>query len=139
VSTTKDEARVHRRLVLNVLPDTFAICRLEPALPLPSWSQERVGPVFISRTDRELSLILPESRVPADVQAERGYRGLRVAGTLDFDATGIMASLAEPMADAAIPIMAVSTHDTDYIFVRAAVFDRAQAILRSHGHTMEPL
>ena len=39
-------------------------------------------------------------------------------GTFDFAVTGVLASLAAPLARAGIPIVAISTFDTDYVFVR---------------------
>ena len=42
-----------------------------------------------------------------------------MAGPLDFALTGILAQLAAPLADAGIPIFAISTYDTDYLLVQA--------------------
>jgi hypothetical protein len=74
--------------------------------------------------------------VPLDVQAQRGYRGLVVRGPLDFNLVGILASLAGPLAAASISIFAVSTFDTDYLFVREGDLDRAVAALHNSGHTV---
>ena len=51
---------------------------------------------------------------------------LRVASTLDFSLTGILASITAPLAAAAISVFAVSTYDTDYILIRGT--DRDQAV-----------
>jgi len=74
--------------------------------------------------------------VPPDVQAQRGYRGLAVRGPLDFNLVGVLASLAGPLAAASVSIFAVSTFDTDYLFVRESDLDRAVAALRHAGHTV---
>jgi len=57
-----------------------------------------------------------------------------VAGPLDFALTGILASLAGPLAAADISIFAVSTYDTDYVLVRADALDAALVALRGAGH-----
>jgi hypothetical protein len=41
-------------------------------------------------------------------------------GPLQFDPIGVLASLAAPLADARIGIIAISTFDTDYLLVKHA-------------------
>jgi hypothetical protein len=55
---------------------------------------------------------------------------------LDFSETGILASLAGPLAKAGISIFAVSTYDTDYLFVPAAQEHEAIQVLKGAGHTV---
>jgi hypothetical protein len=61
---------------------------------------------------------------------------LRVAGQLDFNLTGVLASLAEPLAQSGISIFAISTYDTDYLLVREVTLAAALAALRGAGHTI---
>ena len=118
-------------MTLDVMPGTYAICRLGPDASLPDWAT----PAFssITRTANELSIVCASDGVPADVQAQRGYRGLAVRGPLDFSLVGVVAALAGTLAAASISIFVVSTHDTDYLFVRGAELDRAIAALRGAG------
>ena len=67
--------------------------------------------------------------MPADVRALRGYAALEVAGPLDPGLVGVLARLTAVLARARIPVFAVSTHDTDYLLVRAPDLARAQAAL----------
>jgi hypothetical protein len=48
--------------------------------------------------------------------------------------TGILASLAAPLADAGISIFAISTHDTDYVLVKDESLGRAAGALTAAGH-----
>jgi hypothetical protein len=122
-----------RPLDLSILPETFAICRLGPSAPAPDWAGG--GEVSsITRTVNELSIVCRQANVPEGVAANRGWRAIRVAGTLDFSLTGILASLATPLADAGIPIYALSTHDTDYVLLRDEDLGRAVAALAAAGH-----
>ena len=41
-----------------------------------------------------------------------------IPGPIPFEATGVLSALATPLADAGIPIFAISTYDTDYVLVR---------------------
>jgi uncharacterized protein len=120
-------------VTLDILPGSYAICRLAAASPLPRWA---AGGAFSSivHTPQELSIVCASDQVPEDVQAERAYRGLVVRGPLDFGLVGIVAALSTALASASISIFVVSTYDTDYLFVRARDLDRAVAVLRDAGH-----
>ena len=123
------------QLPLLVLDGTFAVCRLSANAPLPSWAT--ISAFFsITRTADELSIVCREDAVPDGVVCERGWRCLRVAGTMPFTTVGVLASLTAPLADAGIGLFAISTFDTDYLLVKATDFDVAVDALRRHGHTV---
>jgi uncharacterized protein len=122
-------------VTLDVLSGSYAICRLSADSPIPSWVS-RAAFFSTTRTASELSIVCALEDVPPGVQAQRGYRGLVVRGPLDFNLVGVLASLAGPLAAASVSIFAVSTFDTDYLFVREADLDRAVAALRNSGHTV---
>jgi len=124
------------KLKLNLLPDVLAVCRLAPGDAVPAWAAGQ-GLVSVTRTADELSIVAPRERVPDGVTAQRDFRALRVAGSLDFGAVGVLASLVGPLAAAGVSIFSISTYDTDYILVRQSDLDRAIAALKSAGHTVE--
>jgi hypothetical protein len=120
-------------LTLDALPERFAICRLDPASPVPAWAEG--GPlVSITRTAAELSIVCRLAAVPAGVQSEGPWRALALRGPIPFAVTGVLASLTAPLAAARISLFAISTYDTDYLLVREADVDGAVAALRSAGH-----
>jgi hypothetical protein len=123
-------------LTLTVLNDTFAVCRLEPRYAIPAWA---VSSAFssITRTPDELSVVCRQSDVPAGVACENDWRCLQVQGPLDFELTGILASLASTLAKAGVSIFAVSTFDTDYILVKQNDLLRAIQSLSEAGHFMQ--
>jgi hypothetical protein len=57
-----------------------------------------------------------------------------VEGPLAFELTGVIASLAGPLAAAAIPVFALSTFDTDYLLVPEDRIEAAVEALRAAGH-----
>ena len=121
---------------LLVLPDAFAIARFEPADAIPAWAFD--PPVSsVTRTREELSVVCAASHVPPQIAAERGWRCLRVAGTLDFSMTGVLASIAGPLANAGVSIFAISTYDTDYMLVREHALPAAIAALAAAGHDVD--
>lgn len=123
-------------LVLLVLPDRLAVCRLPPDAPLPALPPD--GFWSVTRTSEEMSVILPETAIPQEQETEwkieAGWRALRVEGTLDFSLTGILASIAEPLAESGVPLFALSTYDTDYILIRDADLKWAKSALSASGH-----
>ena len=124
-----------KSLNLTLLPDRLAVCRLPPDAPLPA---ETGGSLWsVTRTRNELSLVLSEEAVQEGWKAERDWRCLEVTGPLDFSLTGILASLATPLAEAKVSLFAVSTYDTDYVLVREANLEKAIDALRGAGHRVE--
>ena len=127
----------HVAVTLDVLPGRLAVCRLAPSASVAPWMG--TGAVSsVTRTDAELSVVCDEAAVPAGVTAEAGWRALRVRGPLAFHLTGVLVALAAPLAEAGVPIFAVSTYDTDVVLVKEARLADAVAALRAAGHEVEP-
>ena len=116
------------KLSLSIMPNRLAVCRLEKNAQIPSWA---INDTFfsISKTDDELSIVCSESNVPDDIKSEKNWRAFKVMGQLDFSLTGILASLANPLAEAKISIFALSTFDTDYVLVKDENLEEAVKVL----------
>jgi hypothetical protein len=126
---------VVNQLTLIEVNDTFAICKLGGDAPIPPWAS--ASPFFsITRTNDELSIVCRQEAVPQGVLCERGWRCLRVAGTILFSVAGVLASLTAPLAEAGIPIFAFSTFDTDYILVKEMNLSNAVNVLRQNRHSV---
>jgi uncharacterized protein len=121
-------------LALRLLPERYAVCQLEPETLEPSWMPKAGALVACVRTASELSIVCDEQAVPADVRAERGFRVLAVLGWLPFDAIGVLAGLSTVLAAADIPLLAISTFDTDYLLVRDERIEEGIAVLRTRGY-----
>jgi uncharacterized protein len=125
-------------LTLTIQPETLVICRLAADTEIPGWAT--AGRFFsATRTADELSIVCPQECLPDGVQhsiqLNSGWRCLKVEGPLDFALTGILASLAVPLAQAGISIFAISTYDTDYLLVKD--LDGAAAALTAQGHRIQ--
>jgi hypothetical protein len=130
----KASVKPAHQLTLVALEGAFVICRLAADAPLPDWAASGSF-VSITRTAEELSVVCREGAVPEAVRCERGWRCLRVAGTLDFSLTGVLASLLGPLADAGVSVFGLSTFDTDYLLVKEKDLPRATEALRRAGHS----
>jgi hypothetical protein len=51
--------------------------------------------------------------------------------------TGILASIALPLAGSGVSIFVVSTYDTDYLLVQERDLERARDALERAGHSVE--
>lgn len=120
---------------LTLVPGEFAIARLAHDAPTPSWASSQVYSA-VTRTDAELSIVCPADQVPADVRHERGWAMFVLAGPFAFTETGVLASVLAPLAAARIGILATSTFDTDYLFVKETALEAAVAALEGAGHVV---
>ena len=101
--------------------------RLPAHADVPAWVPGD-GFVAVTRTRAELSIVCAREAVPADVRALGGYAALEVAGPLD-PASSRCSPGSRPCWPVPGSVFAVSTHDTDYLLVRAPDLARAQAAL----------
>jgi hypothetical protein len=116
-----------------LLPETYAVCRLEKKAPIPKWGIKG-GLSSVTRTEEELSVVCPEGQIPGEVKKEGGWRVLKVEGPLDFSLTGVLASLTAPLASEGISVFALSTYDTDYLLVKEGKLEKAIQALREEGY-----
>ena len=119
-------------LTLQVLSQPLTVCK---ASDLSGFAMS--GLFFIGNTDSELSLVCETDKTPANTTArEDGWRAMRIVGVLDFSLTGILSGIAAVLADAKVGIFAVSTYNTDYIFLKRENEGMAKAALRQAGYTV---
>lgn len=116
-------------MTLVRVPGRFAVARLPADAPIPSWVAGAL--TSITRTPDELSIVCDDDAVPSGVYAQRDFACLRVLGTIDFGVVGVLAALTRALADAAVSVFAVSSFDTDYLFVRTGDYERARRAVAS--------
>lgn len=124
-------------LNLSVTKGRLTVCQLAPDATIPVWALRKEAFCSITRTDEELSIVCVENVVPKGVKQEAGWRMFKVEGPLDFALTGVLASLADPLAKAGISIFALSTYNTDYLLVKEAKVAEAVSALQAAGHTVK--
>ncbi len=106
------ESTPNASLRLSVLEGRLAVCRLDPPAEIPAWATG--APFFsVTRTPDELSIVCPEEHVPPGITCERGWCALRFDGPFEFGLVGVLASVAVPLAQSEVSILAIATCDTD--------------------------
>ena len=116
---------------LKKLNRAFTVCKVEDY----SLAKLDAEYCFIGKTDAENSLVCLTSDVPQNAtRQEDGWLGLRIQGALDFSLVGILSKIAAVLAERSIPIFAVSTYDTDYLFVKEENYPGALDALAQAGY-----
>ena len=123
-------------LTLTLLEQTFTLYRLEPDAEIPAPALHSSFFV-IMRTDDETSLVLPESVEIESDRSDKGWACFKVEGPLEFSLVGILAGIASLLAEAKIPIFALSTFDTDYVLVKRNQVQAAKEALRTAGYNVD--
>ena len=121
-------------LTILPLPQTLSVCKVAD-LSLVDPDSE---PLFIGRTDDEVSVVCPTDMVPENtLERDDGWRAFRIAGQLEFSMVGVLAGISCVLADVGIPIFVVSTFDTDYILVKTKRFDETLHVLSEAGYVVD--
>lgn len=128
--------RSAKNMKLKIIDSNFSIVKFLPTETVPLWALN--SEVFsITQTDEELSIVCPTDCLPkndAFKDIENDWKCLKVEGVLDFSLTGILSSLANPLAENNISIFAISTFNTDYLLVKSHTIEKAKVVLENEGH-----
>ena len=117
-------------MTIEIMDERFTVCKVE------SVPQELLDDrfCFVGKTDKELSLVCRTDLVPAQTLArEDGWRGMRVAVTLDFSLIGVLSRISSILAEAGVGIFVISTYDTDYVLVKGNMLEKAADALHAGG------
>ncbi len=120
---------MEKSLALTILPDKFAVCRLDSNCSIPLWVLKSKEFYSITKTDDELSIVCYEKSIPRDVKAEKGWKALKIEGPLDLNLSGILSSIVGPLAQEEISVFAISTYDTDYVLVKEEKLNEVKEVL----------
>ncbi len=119
---------------LEILNFDFTICKLDSTKNI--CLNDEI--YFVGRTDKEISLVCLTKKTPENISAREDDRKcFRIAGVLDFSLTGILAKISVLLAENQIGIFAVSTFNTDYIFVKSENFNRTIEVLNAAGYAIK--
>ena len=109
--------------------------RLAPDASVPHWAT-RGDFTSITRSADELSIVCPADNLPVDVSSPHRWICYKLEGPFPFSQTGILLSFIEPLSNNGIPILAISTYDTDYVLVLEEFLQAAQRALAKAGHEL---
>jgi len=119
----------------KIHPGRFALCQLPAGTKPPDWAFTG-GFHSVTVTPEEVSIICDQAAAPEGVNTQRDYVLLEIEGPFDFNAIGILQSFLAPLAQARIPIFAVSTYNTDFVLVHEEFEQRALEALKRAGYEL---
>ena len=123
-------------LVLSVLSETFTIHKLSLNASIPEGILKS-NYYSVIKTENKLSVVCSEVIKVQSLQNSKRWKCIKVKGPLDFNLTGILASISDILRKGNISIFAISTFDTDYILVRTHDFSSATTKLRQAVYKLE--
>jgi len=123
------------QLKFRRLHGLYAITRLAPDAPTPTWATSREF-TSITRTADELSIVCPTANLPPDAHSPHRWICLKLEGPFPFTLTGVLLSFIEPLSNNLIPIFAISTYDTDYVLIPEDFVGAALGLLQQAGHEL---
>jgi uncharacterized protein len=125
-----------RTLDLTLESWELAVCQLAPDAEIPSWATRSAFQAIV-RSPGETTIVCAAELVPSDVRSQKGWRCLGLAGPIPFTETGVVSSLAVPLAAAGVGIFVISTFDTDYLLVPGPRLEDAVRALEAAGHRVK--
>ena len=114
---------------VEVSPETFYLVSLQhndwlKLLSDPARSPRMTAPFMILMDKHEVTLLLDETdfgtmrHALRDAKTEGGYRLLTFDIVLDLNVVGFMAEVSRVLADANVPIMALSAFSRDHLLIK---------------------
>ena len=118
---------------LEQFPEKIAVVQLGPGAEVPAWA-ESSSLFSITATALETSLVCAARNVPKKAKQAGPFTPFAVQGQLDFSLVGVLATLLQPIAEAEISVLTISTFDTDWILVPIGDAARAAEQWSNDGH-----
>jgi hypothetical protein len=120
------ENSFNQTLKLESLPGSYTFHKLTTGSDIPEISD---GFYSITRTEEEISIVCLDEISINSRSSSSGWKCLQVSGPLQLDLVGILHQLTRPLKDAGISVNAISTFNTDYLFVPGSSYRAAMKSL----------
>ena len=125
---------------VEVAPETFFLISLtqevwQKLLENPELSPRMTAPFMIFKDKFEITLLLDEidfgtiRHAIRDVKIEKNFRLLTFDLVMDFSVVGFLAEVARILAEAEIPIIALSAFSRDHILIKQEDLSKALKVL----------
>jgi len=136
-------AEILARSKVSVSPETFTMVSISAAdfarlIQNPEVSPRMTAPFMIIKDAFEVTMLLDDvdfgtmRHTLREAKVGRGYRLLTFDLELDLTAVGFMAEISRILADASIPILALSAFTRDHLLIRQQDLANALKALGPH-------
>jgi hypothetical protein len=143
---SEDAAELLRRARVEVAPETFALVGMRHEdwarlLENPELSPRAESNFFLLRDPFEVTLLVEESdwlamrHAARDARVETGFRLVTLGVELPWDVVGFMALVTRILAEASVPVGALSAFSRDHLLIKQE--DLGTALRALGGHVAE--
>ena len=133
LNKTRVEISAETYVLISLIQTEF-----QKLLENPELSQRMTAPFMIFKDKFEITLLLDEidfGKIRNEIQnakIERGFRILTFDVELDFNVYGFLAEITRVLAEAEIPIVALSAFSRDHILIKQENLAKALKVLGEH-------
>lgn len=122
------------KLKLIILNGSYTLSRFANVSDVPDIIKDSDF-YSITKTKDEVSVVSKQvDRIDNAEKINTGWKIIKVSGPLDFSLTGIIAGISGILNENKIPILTISTYDTDYFMVKSGDLKKTVQSLKSAGH-----
>ena len=121
------------KIPLKHVSGSYGIARLPANAPIPNWF-EGSGFSALVRADDELTIVCLMEHIPESVEVDGPWACFRSVGPFEFQATGIVQSLVNPLSDAGLGVFVLCTFDGEHLLVSEGDIENAKSLLIEAGH-----
>jgi hypothetical protein len=118
---------------LLVLPERYGVVKLDPGTEINTKGGNVTELLAVIHTPEETTIVCQENIISPEKEAEKGWKALKVNGTLEFELIGVLASIINPLAENGISVYTLSTYSTDFILVKVNFLSKAVKVLTKAG------
>jgi uncharacterized protein len=138
-----DAAELLRQARVEVAPETFALVGMRHEdwrrlLESPELSPRAESSFFLLRDPFEVTLLVEEAdwramrHAARDARVESGFRLVTLGVELGWDVVGFMAHITRILADASVPVGALSAFSRDHLLIKQDDLGKALRALGEH-------
>jgi len=123
-------------MTLELLKDQYSVYKFVPEYII---SENILSDEFysITKTKDELSVVAKTNLFNDFLEAENGWRILKIKGLLDFNLIGVISKISSLLADVNISIFVVSTFNTDYIMIKSENLEKTVDVLINNKYEIQ--
>jgi len=136
-------SEILKKTRVEISPETYSLISIpesefQKLLENPELSPRMTAPFMIFKDKFEITLLLDETDFRSvrdnleNAKVETGFRLLTFEIVLDFNVFGFLAELARILAEAEIPIVALSAFSRDHILIKQENLAKALKVLGEH-------
>jgi len=118
---------------LFVLPEKYGVVKLDPGTEINTKGGNSTELLAVIHTPEETTVVCQENIISPGKEVERGWRALKVGGTMGFELIGVLDSIITPLAENGVSVYTLSTYSTDFILVKANLLAKAIKVLKKAG------